>query len=1129
MFGRQDSISNKSNDKQKNSGTGKKGQKENIIDQILSTGNENASQVLVDEDNQSGNIFDLDEPKSKFPAESRKKNQIESKTKNKNIFDLDFDEDEDEKEDKDRNIFDLKEPKEKSKSPADSKKKNQTKSKTKNKNIFDLDFDEDEKEDKSGNIIDLDESIEKSKSPAESKKKNQIESKTKNKNIFDLDFDEDEDEKEDKGGNIFNLDSPTENIIVPAENKKQKNLDSGKKTTQKISLEDEDDISGFLNEPSDDESEEESDEIKGPQQDIYPGDNEAKQEFYQDPPEVVNRLKEQDENDLLEEDTESTRTVIGKRKKLKNLRQADADQKRIAGLNILVQKLPARNKAGAIRRFFTKAALVLGNTIGKAINWIGAGIARIFNKNYREKYRRGQSLDPENQELLQQNRRHDLIPGWNGETFQRDPDRQDDILADFRRVPTVWSRLTAGMAEDKSGKPLAPKVSIYVRKGNEAEDKITNGLTDAGHTWIGIEYSRYSRRFKRYERYNLKYGFYPANDQKKGTALSMTKSAVIPGKLSNDYNSVYTVSRSYPASAYQVNKILKASETYADKGYNAWKRNCTTFVKDMVQGEAKLPVGDKIFEQEEPGLSFLQNVGIFAAKSSENTEMASMEDRFHYLNTQQDISYAGDGNLRMTKQDYRQYKQSMTNKKGTHKKGTHIGPSDIPNAVAENMRREEGQNSGTIGSKQYFGIARPKADDNKLPESKLINFHSAITHESDELINKILSFTGKRSIEELCETPGIDKGIKNIFRQIRSYSTPLNNLKVRNPKKLREARAQLEKSITDLNSLLYGFFQNDARLHLPVMHLISLLEFGIDFIDDQYQIADIGKNAYGDMGDVYTKMRTKIPVSYHDENTGQTISTEMSPSHFESYLQIYKTPKQAIDQYSRYLTLKNSNHRTAEDEKEFKKLKRIEKAAYEYDSSHNYMIEKQEYSQQDVDYAFKLSNIEKQNDTSGMMIANSSAASNIYQGLILEKIFGGVSQRFENHFTLDEAGNEEKIGTWLDEDMCKCINNRTGQLETVIKALDKSMPDPTEKELLEQLMNVIEKNWIKKVFDPQKFLPMQNKRQNKIFAAKYTIWAAFVKIKDNSKLKTRLAEAIHEVMEEKNNLSMSEDDNLIHI
>ena len=163
MFGRQDSISNKSNDKQKNSGTGEKGQTENIIDQIMSTGNENASQVLVDEDNRSGNIF--------------------------------------------------------------------------------------------------------------------------------------------------NLDSPTENIIVPAENKKQKNLDSGKKTTQKISLEDEDDISGFLNEPSDDESEEESDEIKGPQQDIYPGDNEAKQELYQDPPEVVNRLKEQDENDLLEEDTESTRTI----------------------------------------------------------------------------------------------------------------------------------------------------------------------------------------------------------------------------------------------------------------------------------------------------------------------------------------------------------------------------------------------------------------------------------------------------------------------------------------------------------------------------------------------------------------------------------------------------------------------------------------------------------------------------------------------------------------------------------------------------------------------------------------------------------------------------------------------------
>ena len=88
---------------------------------------------------------------------------------------------------------------------------------------------------------------------------------------------------------------------------------------------------------------------------------------------------------------------------------------------------------------------------------------------------------------------------------------------------------------------------------------------------------------------------------------------------------------------------------------------------------------------------------------------------------------------------------------------------------------------------------------------------------------------------------------------------------------------------------------------------------------------------------------------------------------------------------------------------------------------------------------------------------------------------------------------------------------------------------PSKIATTEQLMNVIEKNWIKKVFDPQKFLPMQNKRQNKIFAAKYTVCAAFMKMKDNSKLKTRLAEAIHEVMEEKNNLSMREDDNLIHI
>ncbi len=268
------------------------------------------------------------------------------------------------------------------------------------------------------------------------------------------------------------------------------------------------------------------------------------------------------------------------------------------------------------------------------------------------------SKDTIHPDLQQESRVHDIIPGWNGEKFQKGPGGEDNILADFRRIPTVWSVITAGKAEDSHGKPLAPKISVYVRQGEEANDKTVSGF-NPGHTGLGIEYSRYSRRSKRYERYNLRYGFAPAGGSIKAGALSMTSSAVIPGQLQNEAFANFTVRRTFPATARQVNRILKPSETYADKGYNTFTRNCTTFVKDMIRNEAGIPAGKEIFEREMPEFSSLINAGIFAGKSSEFSERASMEDRFKHLGSHDDLNYGGEGNKRATQQDYRQYKESL--------------------------------------------------------------------------------------------------------------------------------------------------------------------------------------------------------------------------------------------------------------------------------------------------------------------------------------------------------------------------------------------------------------------------------------------------------------------------------------
>lgn len=1046
---------------------GKKAPGEKLIDIMLKTGNENVCKELLGNQKGQGEEeedlfgFFSEEPKEKAKPAASKKNEIKENEEEDDLFD-----------------FFKEAPKEKAK-PAASKKGMQEK-------------DEDEGDDLFGF---LSEAPKENKKPAAQKQGMQ--------------------EKDADEGNIFDLSN--DNII---EQKKEIISTAGKK------------IYGQ----------------KKPEANIYPGQRPAIQEFYED---SEQEKKEQTGWDDIKADfnkpdkiAPDLRAQKGKKKRLKgrgakknadnDINVVNADQEGVAGLNFSLHKLPKRNRPGAFRRFLTNLAIAAGNTLGKGINWIGAGLAWLFNPSYRSRFNRGQSKDTTNPDIPQEKRDHDLIPGWNGEKFQKDPDGQDEILADFRRIPTVWSMLTAAQAEDSDGKPLPPKISVYVRQGGEAKDVSVNG-TDPGHTGLGIEYSRFSRRSNRYERYNLRYGFFPAGKEKKAGAISMTSSAVIPGQLQEEAYSNFTIRRTFPATAGQVNKILKASETYADKGYNSFNRNCTSFVREMVQDVAGIPAGDKIFEQEIPGFSSLVNFGLFAGKSSENTERASMEARFKHLGSGNDLSYGGEGNKRANQQDYRQYKESLANNNGGY-----IGKSDLPNAVAENMRRLEGEDAGTISSKQYFGTATVSPNEGKssggsgssgeerrhVPELRADNILRAINTEAAQLINTILNVAGKRSMQELVSTPGLDEGLVTILPQIQFFAAPLYDVKDKNndPNKLRDARSTLDKEINDLNAVL-NIFHNDERLHLPVLHLISLLEWGIHVVDKAYDNVNFGKDVGGDLGYLRDKMDNPFDISYEKRNPDPKSNkkkirnnTNITPSHYEAYLQIYKDPEKAIDTYARFCDLarKGKKNRTKPEEEEYEKLRRIERLAWQFDNSHNYMLEKNSYNQQDVDYAFSLDKLEKKGEVFGPMLLYS--ASGIYKSLIFEKIFGEFTQRFENNFTMEDVHNEKMIQDWLDNDMTTCVDRRPDEIESVIKGLKKTMPGSTPEYLLKQLMIVIKDDWIGKVFDNGKFLKMKNRKEDLMFNAKDTVQKAFKKIAKKSNLKTKLMQIIRRVFNTEANI-----------
>ncbi len=883
---------------------------------------------------------------------------------------------------------------------------------------------------------------------------------------------------------------------------------------------------------------------KDPAKNLYPGDKPARQIFYEDPADLQEKLQiEGNEADFYKEglldledgnslkqqggkkiDPDSWRAGSTKKSKKKDddLKKVSQTQERIAGLNIAVQKLDKRNKGGRFSRFLTNLAIFAGSTLGAALNWVGAIFKRAFSSKYRSMYRRGQSKDTNVPEIEQDERRHDLIPGWNGETYQKGPDGKDDILADFRRIPTVWSRLTAGQAEDKNGKPLAPKISIYIRQGKEAEDKSVNG-TDPGHAGLGIEYSRYSLRSNRYERYNLRYGFFPGSQETTQGSLAMTGDARIPGQLKNERGNAYTISRTFPATAKQVNAVLKASETYADKGYNTFNRNCTTFVKDMIQHEAGIPAGDAIFEQETPGFSSLINFAMFAAKSSENTAKASVEKRFARLGKEEDLNYGGEGNKRINQQDYRNYKESLAESKGGY-----INKADLPNAAAENMRRLEGEETGTIGSRQYIGTASIDPDGPKAgssagssgdapilkPELISSNIRGAIENESNSLIHKILEVTRKSSIEELCGTPGIDKDAAVILGQINNYGTPLNQVRddIRTgPENLRNARSALEKEVNDLNTLLFSFFKNDARLHLPIMHMISLLEYGIKMVDDLYEDVDLGKDAGGDLKNIRAKMDSKvIDVKYEkkENNEKKKVTAKLTPSRYEAYLQIYKSPHKAIDNASLLQELRRKKNRTKDEEAQYQKLERIVSLAWQYDAAHRYMLEKNSYNQQDVNYAFSLEKLEQKEKITGPML--SFGPSGVYKSLILEKIFGGVTDRLENEFTFEEVQDKNKLQPWLENDMVTCIQRKPDEMKAVIRGIKKATPEISEKELLEKLMVVIKKDWIDNVFNLGRAARTEDKR-SPMKRTGDAVPEAFEKIAKGSQFTEKLEGYIHEV------------------
>ncbi len=747
---------------------------------------------------------------------------------------------------------------------------------------------------------------------------------------------------------------------------------------------------------------------------------------------------------------------------ISDLEEAGNDMEPVDGWDFAAEKLAPRTKPTFKKKLFSAAAYYGGKTIGK----IGGIIANILNfmtfgvfsgiNSWKALWKSTFSRKRD----YQRTRNRKAIPGWDGAQFENRSKQQVDI--DFRRVPDIWAYPIAEDPMDAEGKEKPPVISANISQ--VSKDLTVNSDEETGHSGIGIEFNRKNPRTEELERYGLRYGYYLGGGMTSlsADAVSNYNKANYPGQLRNEMKDAYSASRRFKVSARQVNAVLNASEKYPDKGYNPYTRNCTTFVRDMIVDAANIKAAAPIFEKADVHMPVSVDMKMFGAGAMAPLFKAKMENTMDKLAHRDDMNYQGFGNKVVTKEDYDRYKKSL--------KLFTLRPSKAhsPNASAENIRRLEGPGTGEIN---VFPTTIKNAEGSELNGTDKSELNQSLMGSGMYIKNLLTQITPEEDFGE----GKIPADLQRIISNLERLYIPLLGLLARDKdliniskKEIRTVRTSLSGYISDMNKLLFKYYKNDRRLHDPVLNTISTLNQLIYWLDvswrkkSEEEVSEMDKSDK-DLGDIRDKFKNGL---YNFTVNEKKII--MSPSRYESFLQIYKTPKAALDKCIRYLELSDMEEweRSDAEQKEFEKLKRVWDLSESFEKFHNYMLEKEEYSQQDVDYVFSLEkkerNIEGLDDKflqTGVFSGVGHSASDTYKMLIMQKIFGGMKNRFEAA-NKGERDNMQVL-EWLGEDSLNCINQSPNQMKMIIRGIKRSLKDPDEKTVRGKVFDLLE-NWFRR-------------------------------------------------------------------
>ncbi len=726
---------------------------------------------------------------------------------------------------------------------------------------------------------------------------------------------------------------------------------------------------------------------------------------------------------------------------------AAEDMEPIKGWNFEPERFPERQRQSGAGKLATKIAYYTGKSVGKALSFLLKLAvfpygAYLLGKRFYNWWN--------NRSGLQKKRDFKTIPGWNGAKFENGPKDPDELDIDFRRVPEIWSYPIAAEAEKEPGKPRDPILSVYIAQVRPGEYTQTDDEGSTGHSGIGIEFSRYSKIHQKWERYNLRYGFFLSGGMTSLATEVMLgyHQATVPGQLMSEKGREYDISRSYPVKNRQVNAVLKASKTYADKGYNNYTRNCTTFAREMIVNYARIPGTAPLFKQDEVEFSKKHDRQLFGASLITTENKNSLGSDMTKLTHGNDYNYTGFGNKRATKEEYDRYKKSLSYFKGVP------GKADLPSVVAENLRRDtRWKTGGTVG---VMTKSTNTMDDAKEKMPGL----------GAKLLEKIRSITPQEQLEG-----DIPEELRGILDLLEHMDRPLEDIeaKLYTEDELRQIRTKMSDLIGKMNLLLYKYFKNDHRIHFDVMKIIELAAGAMDDADYRYRLyMEDNEIGGGDLGTLRNDMMNK-KQKFSMRNGSESV--EMTPSQLEGWMQIYKSTDEAIRKAARFKSLERNGRASAEEIKEYQRLTRMNELANDFSRSHRYMLEKEHFSRQDMDYAFALEKRER-NGLTDESLAGGKTSGAVYQSLILEEVFNGMKERVSSFMTknhIEENKDDAALAEWLDDDMAKCIKDKADVMSRIAGALRKSLspadePGLSREDLLEELLDLIRKRWISRLF-----------------------------------------------------------------